>query len=108
MRAQTLLECSEIKNHAPGEMLSGGDAATFVLLVLTGHLQVFVIREGRDLVLSELGGTILGELAVLRHTAFRVRAWLGQSVVLCWRPGLRRLLLSVGSSRNEFRETCGR
>jgi CRP-like cAMP-binding protein len=37
-----------------------------VLLVLAGKLEVFVERQGKDLVLTEAGpGAILGELAVL-------------------------------------------
>jgi len=65
--AQMLLEAGEVKEHVPGEvLLKEGDAATFVLLVLRGTMQVFVERRQRDLVLNDAGpGTILGELAVL-------------------------------------------
>jgi len=65
--AQLLLESGEIKEHEPGEILCReGDAPTFVLLVLTGKVQVFVERDGQTLGLTEAGpGTILGELAVL-------------------------------------------
>lgn len=65
--AQSLLEQGEVREHEPGEVLCReGDAATFVLLVLTGKVQVFVERQGRDLVLTEAGpGALLGELAVL-------------------------------------------
>ena len=95
--AQMLMECGEIKEHAPGEILfQEGDAATFVLLVLAGKLQVFAIRQERDLVLREPGpGTILGELAVLcgipRSASVRVRE---KSVVLRWSDqNFRRLLI---------------
>jgi hypothetical protein len=98
--AQMLMECGEIKDHAPGEVLfQEGDAATFALLVLAGQLQVFVTREGRDLVLREVSpGTILGELAVLcgipRSASVRARE---KSVVLCWRGhAFRRMLLGDG------------
>ena len=62
-----LLDSGAITQHAPGEvLLKEGDTAEFVLLVLTGKLEVFVQRQGKDLVLTEAGpGAILGELAVL-------------------------------------------
>jgi CRP-like cAMP-binding protein len=65
--AHMLLDSGEVKELSPGAMLiDEGDAPTFVLLVLTGKLEVFVARHGCDLVLNEGGpGTILGELAVL-------------------------------------------
>ncbi len=65
--AQMLLEYGEVKEYSPGEVLiKEGDGPTFVLLVLTGKMQVFVERQRRDLVLNDVGpGTILGELAVL-------------------------------------------
>jgi CRP-like cAMP-binding protein len=65
--ARMLLESGEVKEYSPGEvLLKEGDNPTFVLLVLTGKMQVFVERQRRDLVLADAGpGTILGELAVL-------------------------------------------
>src|SRR5260370_39379559 len=62
-----LLDAGEVTQHARGEMvLKEGDTAEFVLLVLTGRLEVFVQRQGKDLVLTEAGpGAILGEPAVL-------------------------------------------
>src|SRR5262245_13086450 len=62
-----LLKYGEVKEYSPGEVLiKEGDAPTFVLLVLTGKMQVFVKHQRRDLVLNDAGpGTILGELAVL-------------------------------------------
>jgi len=65
--AQRLLERGEVKEYSPGEVLfKEGDGPAFVVLVITGKIQVFVEREGDDLVLTDAGpGTILGELAVL-------------------------------------------
>ena len=95
--AQMMMEGGEIKEHAPGEQLFlEGEPATFVLLVLTGKLQVFVIRDGLDLVLREPGpGTVLGELAVLcgipRSASVRARE---KSVILRWSDqSFRRLLI---------------
>lgn len=65
--ADMLIERGTVRSHAAGEVLfREGDAPDTVLLVLTGALEVFVERDGRDLVLHRtLPGTILGELAVL-------------------------------------------
>jgi len=62
-----LLEAGAVKNHPAGaSLLKEGDTSDFVLLVLTGKLEVYVEREGKDLVLTEANpGTILGELAML-------------------------------------------
>jgi CRP-like cAMP-binding protein len=62
-----LLDCGEVKEYSPGEVvLNEGDAPTFVLLVLTGKMQAYVQRQQRALVLTDVGpGTIVGELAVL-------------------------------------------
>ena len=64
--ARMLLESGEVKEYSSGEvLLKEGDSPTFVLLVLSGKMQAFVERHGRDLVLTDAGpGTILGELAV--------------------------------------------
>ena len=62
-----LLDAGEVKEHAAGDvLLKEGDTSDFVLLVLTGKLEVYVERAGKDLVLTESSpGTILGELAML-------------------------------------------
>ena len=62
-----LLDAGEVTQQTPGEvLLKEGDTAEFVLLVLSGKLEVFVQRQGKDLLLTEAGpGSILGELAVL-------------------------------------------
>ena len=95
--AQFLLDHGEVKEHAPGEVLCReGDAATFVLLVLSGKVQVFVERSGQTLVLTEAGpGSILGELAVLcgipRAASLRASEKL---VALHWaNEAFRRMLL---------------
>jgi potassium efflux system protein len=94
--ARRLLDSGKVKEHAAGDiLLKEGDAATFVVLVLTGNLEVFVVREGRDLVLTESEpGTILGELAVLcgipRSASVRAKE---NSVVLEWSDEAFRTLL---------------
>ena len=62
-----LLNSGVVKDHPAGTvLLKEGDNSDFVLLVLTGKLEVFVERDGRNLVLTEANpGTILGELAML-------------------------------------------
>jgi CRP-like cAMP-binding protein len=65
--AKRLLGAGAVKDHAAGAvLLKEGDTSDFVLLVLTGKLEVYVERAGKDLVLTESKpGTILGELAML-------------------------------------------
>jgi CRP-like cAMP-binding protein len=108
--AQMLLDCGEVKEYSPGEvLLKERDSPTFVLLVLTGKMQVFVERQGRDLVLTDAGsGTILGELAVLcgipRSASVRACE---RSAVLKWNAtDFRKLLLNnVFLSERIFRES---
>ncbi len=108
--AHMLLDSGEVKEYSPGEMLiKEGDGPTFVLLVLTGKLQVFVERQGRDLVLTDAGpGTILGELAVLcgipRSASVRASE---NSAVLQWSSGAFRNLLLRDAFLSEriFRES---
>ena len=95
--AQYLIEQGEIREYEPGDALCReGDEATFVLLLLTGKVQVFVQRQGRDLVLLEASpGTLLGELAVLcglpRSASLRV---MEKSAALYWKKeSFRRILL---------------
>jgi len=95
--AQMLLDDGQVKNHASGELLfKEGDPATYTLLVLAGSLQVFLLRQGREVILQEATpGTVLGELAVLCGIprAASVRAS-GDSVVLQWTAEeFRRLLV---------------
>ena len=94
---QFVLEEGEVKEHAAGDVLCReGDAAAFVLLVLTGKVEVFVERQGRTIGLTEVGpGSVLGELAVLcgipRAASLRASEKL---VVLYWSAdAFRRVLL---------------
>jgi CRP-like cAMP-binding protein len=108
--ARMLLDCGEVKEFPAGEMvIKEGDEPTFVLLVLTGKLQVFVQRQQRDLVLTDAApGTILGELAVLcsipRSASVRASE---KSAVLQWSAAaFRSLLLRDGFfSQRIFRES---
>lgn len=94
--ARRLLERGEVKEYASGEVLfKEGDHPTFVVLVLTGKIQVFVEREGGELVLTAAGpGTILGELAVLcgMLRAASVRAT-EETTVLQWNAAAFRNML---------------
>jgi CRP-like cAMP-binding protein len=108
--ARMLLESGEVKEFSPGQMvIKEGDEPTFVLLVLTGKLQVFVQRQQHDLVLTDAApGTILGELAVLcgipRSASVRASE---KSAVLQWSAAaFRNLLLRDGFfSQRIFRES---
>ena len=108
--ARMLLESGEVKEFSPGEMvIREGDEPTFVLLVLTGKLQVFVERQQRDLVLTDTApGTILGELAVLcgipRSASVRASK---KSAVLQWSAAAFRglLLRDAFLSQRIFRES---
>ena len=102
--AHMLLDSGEVKELWPGVMLiTEGDRPTFVLLVLAGKLEVFVERDGRDLVLNEAGpGTILGELAVLcgipRSASVRATE---ESAILQWSAVVFRSLLLQNVSLSE-------
>src|SRR2546430_16194727 len=107
---QMLLECGEVKEYSSGDVLiKEGDGPTFVLLVLTGKMQVFVERQRRDLILNDAGpGTILGELGVLcgipRSASVRSSE---QSAVLQWSAAEFRSLLLRDAFLSEriFRES---
>ena len=94
--ANRLLAAGQIKDHERGNgLMKEGDNSDFVLLVLAGKLEVFVEREGKDLVLTEaVPGTILGELAMLcgipRSASVRAKE---DSVVLEWPDEAFRTLL---------------
>jgi CRP-like cAMP-binding protein len=94
--AQRLINSGTVKEHAAGAvLLKEGDNSDFVLLVLSGKLEVFVERNGKDLVLTEADpGTILGELAMLcgipRSASVRAKE---NSSVLEWSDDSFRTLL---------------
>lgn len=108
--AQMLLDCGEVKEYSSGEVvLKERDTPTCVLLLLTGKMQVFVERQGRDLVLTDVGpGTILGELAVLcgipRSASVRASE---RTAALQWNAkAFRNMVLSdVFLSERIFRES---
>src|SRR5262244_3099996 len=108
--ARMLLASGEVKEYSSGEVLiKEGDEPKFVLLVLTGRLQVFVQRQQRDLVLTDAGpGTILGELAVLcgipRSASVRASE---NSAALQWSAAAFRSLLLRDAFLSEriFRES---
>ena len=62
-----LLDPGELRELAAGDtVFREGESSTFVLLVLTGKLEVFVAREGSDLTLTHAEpGALVGELGVL-------------------------------------------
>jgi len=94
--ARRLMKSSEVKEYAADEVLmKEGDKADFVVLLLTGGLEVFVNRSGSDVVLTETKpGTITGELAVLcgitRSASVRAQK---TSTVLKWSDDAFRTLL---------------
>jgi CRP-like cAMP-binding protein len=94
--AKRLLKSGEVKEYAADEVLmKEGDKADFVVLLLTGGLEVFVQRGDSDVVLTETKpGTITGELAVLcgipRSASVRAQE---RSDVLKWSEEAFRTLL---------------
>ena len=104
-----LLEAGVVLDHERGNgLMAEGDNSDFVVLILTGKLEVFVERDGKDFVLTEAGpGTILGELAMLcgipRSASVRAKE---KSTVLQWTDeAFRTLLLRDPSlSQRIFRE----
>ena len=91
-----LIDAGEVKEHAAGAvLLKEGDSSDFVLLVLSGKLEVFVEREGKHLVLTDANpGTIIGELAMLCGTPRSASVEAKEnSVVLEWPDEAFRTLL---------------
>jgi len=107
--AKRILDAGTVKQHQAGSvLLKEGDTAEFVLLVLSGKLEVFVERDGQHLVLTEAEpGDILGELAVLcgisRSASVKAK---NNAAVLEWSDeAFRTLLLRDPSlSQRIFRE----
>jgi len=85
--AERILDAGKIREVKAGEVgIKEGDPPSFVLLLLKGKLQVYVERNGTDMILTDAGpSTILGELAVLcgmeRSASVRV---VEDSTVLQW------------------------
>lgn len=108
--AHRLLERGEVKEYAAGEVIfKEGDPPTSVMVVLAGKIQVFVEREGEDIILTDVHpGGVLGELAVLcgmpRSASLRASE---QAVVLLWSAAtFRNLLLRYALlSERIFRES---
>ncbi len=106
----SVVERGRVRELATGEVLfREGDAATFVVLILTGRVHLFVERNERELALSDAGPSrILGELAVLagveRVTSARAAE---PSAIVEWdSSAFRRLIGSdVHLSQRLFRET---
>ena len=107
--ARRLLDSGQVKQHETGAvLLKEGDKADFVLLVLTGKLEVYVDRDGQHVVLTEAEpGDILGELAVLcgipRSASVKAKE---NSAVLEWDDDAFRTLLLRDPSLSQriFRE----
>ena len=105
-----LLESGQVKELAPGELLlQEGDGADFAALVLTGKIEVFVERNGRDFILNEAEpGSIVGELALLcgipRSASARAKE---NSTVLEWTDDTLRtsLLRDRSLAQRIFRQT---
>jgi CRP-like cAMP-binding protein len=108
--AQMLLDRGEVKEFSAGEMIvEEGDNPTVVLLLLTGAMQIFVERRGRDLIIGNAEpGTLLGELGVLcgipRSASVRATA---KSAALQWSAAMFRTLLlqNLFLSERIFRES---
>ncbi len=105
-----LLDSGNVKQLAAGDLLlKEGDEADFAALVLTGKIEVFVERNGKDLALTDAApGAILGELALLcgipRSASARATE---NSTVLEWSDETLRtsLLRDRSLAQRIFRQT---
>lgn len=108
--AKRLLDAGKIKELSAGELLlKEGETPDFAVLILSGKIEVFVERGGKEFVLTEATpGTILGELSLLcgipRSASARAKE---NSTVLEWEDEtLRTLLLRDRSlAQRIFRQT---
>jgi len=98
---QRLLERGEVRACSAGEILfKEGDPPAFVVLVLDGKIQVFVERDGDDMVLTDAGpGTVLGELSVLCGAA---RAAICYCVIRCCRIEFSKNRCARWSRKNGY------
>jgi CRP-like cAMP-binding protein len=95
--ANMLMEAGKVSHFRAGEVLfKEGEQSSFTALLLSGILQVFLVRGEGELILREPeAGTILGELGVIcgfpRSASVRAKA---DAVVLLWNAiEFRRLLV---------------
>ena len=108
--ARRILNRGEVIQASPAEVLfKEGDPPAFVLLVLSGKLQVYVERKGHKMLLTESGpSTIIGELAVLCGTQRSASvSVLEPSTILKWDAAAFRELLirDVFLSERIFRQS---
>jgi len=102
--ANRVLNSGEVRHYKAGEiLLNEGDKAEFVVLLLTGKLEVFVQRGDKDVVLTESHpGTVLGEVAVLcgipRSASIRADS---EVAVLRWDDEAFRTLLLRDASLSQ-------
>ena len=105
-----LFERGRVRELPAGEMLfREGEPATFVVLVLTGKVDLFVDRDGRELSLHEAGPSrLLGELAVLAGVDRLMSARAIEPTALIeWDAQAFRRLIGTDAQLSEriFRET---
>jgi CRP/FNR family cyclic AMP-dependent transcriptional regulator len=102
--ANRVLNSGEVRHYKAGEiLLNEGDKADFVVLLLTGKLEVFVQRGDKDVVLTQSHpGTVLGEVAVLcgipRSASIRADS---EVAVLRWDDEAFRTLLLRDASLSQ-------
>ncbi len=65
--ASLMIDAGEVQELGAGEILfEEGAEPNSLVLVLDGQVEIYVQRDGRDIVLSRIGaGALIGELAVL-------------------------------------------
>ena len=106
----TLFGSGGVKEVATGEVLfREGEPATFVVLILTGRVELFVERNGGEVPLHEAGPSrLLGELAVLAGVdrLMSARA-IEPTAIIEWDARTFRRLISSDAQLSEriFRET---
>ncbi len=105
-----LVSAGEVVSEGPGHLVCReGDPAGDVVLVIAGDLEVFVERNGRDLVMARVEpGRILGEIALLSELPRSASVRAKEEVrLLKWSgEAFRRLLFSdAGFARRIFRDS---
>jgi CRP-like cAMP-binding protein len=107
---EVLLEGGATRELAPGELLyAQGEPATFVALVVSGRLSLFLVSSSGEQPLADAGPSrLLGELAALAGVdrVMSARAAEPTTVVQWSADAFRRLLNNdVEMSQRIFRET---